>query len=726
TAEKNQYETKTDYVSIYSHLIVHHDIYLGSGYLVVEPTEVERTIFLNDDDEFETIYVNNEGTGGANFSLTEHDMGFQPLALNIPAFTGKVEKTGPVSIFRNPNPSTEGPITFQLAPQAAKYGITQAPPAFGAEVIGDKLVRWEDLSIPATYQVIANAPDQLFAADFVGTDYSTLYGYSTATKNFLSIDTTTGDATVIKNIPLPSGVAAFTGMTGAEGFLYVAGTDCGSFTKIYTLDLDGTLTEYGTMNTSGCAIDLAYIPSENAIYTVDLLSDSLHRFDLGTKTDTVVGALGASPNYAQGMDYDETNGVLYWAAYTGQAELRVIDITTGASAFIGAYPSGTEIDSFSIEANTGGGGAVPWLDENPVEGYVPAGGSFPIELKFTVRDVIDQPGDYFAQLRFRTDTPHEVQPVDVTLHVLRPYTWGNIKGTVTATEKCDINPAPMPEATINFYRDGALYKSTVTDDNGYYSYSLERGTYDVEVVMDGYVTGRVDGVVLGNSEDIVVDLYLRHDSACLTYSQDSFYQELYLNQTAEQTLTFTNTGAQDAIFEISEVVGDGPVPYGYAQPPVQPMELVELILDNDTPTYQIGVGGEQQFIWVNRFTPTAEQYPFTLNSVDIYWASGANYVSSGDDFEIVIYKNTSGNTDPAVGSEFISKQAIKATTLDDWQSYELDEPVYFEGPGDVIIGVIALEKPGVDYYPASLDSGPSKQRSWAGWWSSEDADNPPT
>ncbi len=107
------------------------------------------------------------------------------------------------------------------------------------------------------------------------------------------------------------------------------------------------------------------------------------------------------------MDYDETNGVLYWAAYTGSAELRVIDITTGASALVGAFPpGGTEIDSFSIEANTGGGGAVPWLDENPpIEGYVAAGATLPVELTFQVRGVIDQPGDYFAQLRFRTDTP---------------------------------------------------------------------------------------------------------------------------------------------------------------------------------------------------------------------------------------------------------------------------------------------------------------------------------
>jgi len=713
TASKNQYETKTEDVSVVQDVINQHDIYLGSGMLSVDPVVVERSIFLNDDDEVAPIYISNTGTGGATYSLSEHDMGFTPLALNIPAFTGELEATKEaISIFRNPNPSTEGPATFQLAPNAAKFGITQAPPAFGAEVMTDQLVRWDDISIPGTYVLKGAAPDQLFAADYVGTDYSTLYGYSTGTNNFLSIDTETGAATVIKNIPLPPGVAAFTGLTGAEGFLYVAGTDCGSFTKIYTLDLDGTLTEFGTMTTSGCAIDLAYVPSENAIYTVDLLSDSLHRFDLGTKTDTTVGALGAAPNYAQGMDYDETNGILYWAAYTSAAELRVIDMTTGASSLVGAFPGGTEIDSFSIEANTGGGGAVPWLDEEPVEGYVAAGASKPIDLIFKVRGVIDQPGDYFAQLRFRSDTPHDIQPVDVTLHVLRPFTWGNIKGTVTATEKCDINPAPMPKATVNFYLNGEIVKSTETDENGYYSYALERGTYDVEVVMDGFVTARVDGVVLGASEEVVVDLALRHDSACLTYEPESFFAMHYPNQVSEQTLTFTNTGAQDAIFEISELLGEGPVPFG--------KEAVELIIDDGSAEDAIGLTSGGEFIWVNRFTPAEDQFPFTLTRVETWWLDNVN---ATDKFRIVIYQNTTGSSDPGSGAEFLYQQDVTATASETWVSYDLDEPVIFEGPGDVIIGIVNLEtRAGI--YPATLDENSAKGRSWIGMYSGS-VPNPP-
>ncbi len=278
----------------------------------------------------------------------------------------------------------------------------------------------------------------------------------------------------------------------------------------------------------------------------------------------------------------------------------------------------------------------------------------------------------------------------------------------------------MPEATINFYRDGAIVQSTVTDENGYYSYALERGTYDVEVVMDGYVTGRVDGVVLGNSEDIVVDLYLRHDSACLTYTPEAFFALHYPDQVSEQTLTFTNTGAQDAIFEITELEGEGPVPYAYAQPAAS-KEVVELILDDGSAEDAIGLTSGGEFLWVNRFTPNPDQYPFTLTRVETWWLANVN---ATDKMRIVIYQNTTGSSDPASGAEFLYQQDITATASETWVSYDLDEPVVFEGPGDVIIGLVNLEtRTGI--YPATIDENSAKGRSWIGIYSGN-VPNPPT
>jgi hypothetical protein len=84
------------------------------------------------------------------------------------------------------------------------------------------------------------------------------------------------------------------------------------------------------------------------IYIVDLLTDHLFKVDPATLAVTDVGALGVAANYAQGMDFEEESGVLYWAAYTTAGELRVIDTATGASALVGGFPAGAETDCLAF------------------------------------------------------------------------------------------------------------------------------------------------------------------------------------------------------------------------------------------------------------------------------------------------------------------------------------------------------------------------------------------
>lgn len=716
TVSKPQYETLVENVSIVQSELTRHDFTLGSGLLSVEPLLVERTLWLNDDDEFHTIHVMNEGSGGADFALSEVNMGFQPLY--IPPFEGELEaESQPASMLKDPSTPTTQLSSIADANVPKPMELFGGSLAYVVEIrSNEQLYRIPDLDVPGTWEAVAPMTQTFYAGDFLGSDFSKIYGVN-ENDVLYTIDTATGAYTQIASLTLPGG-GGVQGISGAQGFFYGSTSTCGGSTQIFKMTPEGAVEMLGETNIQ-CGIDLAYVPDNGLIYIVDIVTDHLYSFDPVTKATVDIGALGFAAGYAQGMDYDEVNKILYWAAYGsgGNGQLRVIDMNTGASALVGPFTGDNESDCLSIAAGgAGGGGAVPWLDENPYEGYVPAGRSFPVELQFTVRDVIDQPGDYFAQLRFTSNTPHEIQPVDVIMHVLRPFTWGNIKGNVIASEKCDVNPAPLEEATVNFYKDGAIVKATVTDADGYYSYALERGTYDVEVVMAGYVSARVNGVVLGNSEDIVVDLALRHDSPCLTYTPESFFAQQYPDQITQQILTFTNTGAQDAIFEISEVVGDSEVPYSMAP--------VELILDDGSAENGVGIGGNSQFIWINRFTPTPDQFPFTLETVQVYWDS-TSMIVSGDPFELLFYSNTTGGHDPAPGSQFISKVAVTATSLGAWQTYTLEPGITFEGPGDVLIGVAALKKPGSDYWPASIDETSTKQRSWAGWWST-DIPNPPT
>jgi len=125
-----------------------------------------------------------------------------------------------------------------------------------------------------------------------------------------------------------------------DGTLYGVAGDCAT-SYLVTVDItSGEVTTIGAIPGVGCGIDLAYNTEDDMIYVVDILTDSLYRVDPATAAATLVGSLGVDANYAQGMDFEEESGVLYWAAYTSQGELRVIDTTTGASTLIGAFPGG--------------------------------------------------------------------------------------------------------------------------------------------------------------------------------------------------------------------------------------------------------------------------------------------------------------------------------------------------------------------------------------------------
>jgi uncharacterized repeat protein (TIGR01451 family) len=93
---------------------------------------------------------------------------------------------------------------------------------------------------------------------------------------------------------------------------------------------------------------------------------------------------------------------------------------------------------------------------------------------------------------------------------------------------------------------------------------------------------------------------------------------------------------------------------------------------------------------------------------------------------LVLYENTSGNADPAVGSNFLASFPVTVQALDTWNVYTLPTTVTFNGPGDVLVGVIGLEIPGTSYWPASMDQTTTQSRSWAGWWLSSPPPSTPT
>ncbi len=151
---------------------------------------------------------------------------------------------------------------------------------------------------------------------------------------------------------------------------------------------------------------------------------------------------------------------------------------------------------------------------------------------------------------------------------------------------------------------------------------------------------------------------------------------------------------------------------------------VTLILDDGSRDNDIGLGGTIEMLWVNRFTPAAGDFPFNLNQIQIYFST-VGLVNVGDDIVLLVYENTSGNADPAVGSNLLAAIPTTVQALDTWNVYDLATPVVLNGPGDVLIGAIGMETPGTSYWPASMDQTATQARSWAGWWNTSPPPTPP-
>jgi hypothetical protein len=152
---------------------------------------------------------------------------------------------------------------------------------------------------------------------------------------------------------------------------------------------------------------------------------------------------------------------------------------------------------------------------------------------------------------------------------------------------------------------------------------------------------------------------------------------------------------------------------------------VNLAIDDGSAETAIGIGGTWEFIYLNRFTPNAGDFPFYIDQVAVYFPS-FGMANVGDNVVLALYENTSGNVDPAVGANYLASFPTTVQVLDDWSIYTLASPVTFNGPGDVLVGVVALETPGTSYWPAALDTTSTQQRSWAGWWLTSPPPDPPT
>jgi uncharacterized repeat protein (TIGR01451 family) len=203
-----------------------------------------------------------------------------------------------------------------------------------------------------TYVFTLLGPNALpiFAVDFDNTA-TTLWGINNTTRGLGTYNLTTGAFTqtvVTTGIPAAETISGLK-FDPTSSTVYVIST-----LKLFTLDLaTGVATLVGPFTHAAPAmIDFA-ISNTGEMYGEDL-NDNFYRIDKTTGATALVGPMGVLINFAQGMDFDNSDNTLYQFAYVGGGvnQLRSINPATGVSTQIVPGPAGPEHEGSVKVAST--------------------------------------------------------------------------------------------------------------------------------------------------------------------------------------------------------------------------------------------------------------------------------------------------------------------------------------------------------------------------------------
>ncbi|MGA9829470.1 MAG: hypothetical protein WBQ57_14205 [Rhodanobacteraceae bacterium] len=354
----------------------------------------------------ETLTIGNTGNRDLNWNLEEAPGGSQAHFPVVSPFTMP---------YGDPSLSSTRP-----APRSKKAGGRDATapvpfggaagPGYGATFTASGYFynQMPDLNAPGTLNQVGPG-DLWFAGAFVENNFNQEYVINFPGNQLLAVSTADATAQTIGPVTGVANISNWGGMAwdSTTDTTYAIGYDTGGVAHLATLNLStGAATEIGTV--AGLPIDIAIDPQGN-MYGVDIIGDTTVAIDKITGASQVIGSIGFNANYAEGLDFDASTGILYFAGYnasTGVGSLYTIDLTTGGATPIGPIGAGDEMDAFAIAVPSGPCGSpadVPWLSESPISGTTAPGGSDDVTVTFDATSLTD--GTYDANICVHSDDP---------------------------------------------------------------------------------------------------------------------------------------------------------------------------------------------------------------------------------------------------------------------------------------------------------------------------------
>jgi N-acetylneuraminic acid mutarotase len=548
TVADGKYTSTQASVNVPADAVRHRDFKLDAGHVTIAQQSVSTSQVLGAA-KSKTVTFGNDGTAPVHVSLSEEDAGFAALGSSPQAATPTgappVDTKTTTSLAAAPHTTAApkaGPVLRQAAaPAAAPWTDTADYP----EPVQDDAVASHDGKIyvvggfdgtyalqdanvyePSTqaWSPIAALPERLEAASaaFLGDTLYVVGGWNDGDQGSQRTYAYHPDTdTWTRMADMPVGVAA-AGSAVVDGKLYVIGgctngTSCAATAAVSSYDpgSDSWSSEpdYPTpvafMACGGVAAKVVCAGGSGSTALTSTYAYSPGAGGWTQKADLPVDAWGAASATAngklevmggavkngsevtnQGFAYDPDTDS--WSAlpnsndagYRGGAACGIYKVG-------GSGPAGATSEVEHLPGYDQCGGDVGWLSENTTAFDVAPGQTVTVTIT-TDSSTQSQPGTYEGQLVVGTDSPYgSAQPVDVTMQVTPPGTWGKVTGTVSDSTGAPVTGATVAVCTMYDTGTGMCGPTTYTlktDGHGAYQLWLNKGFNPLQIIAaeDGY------------------------------------------------------------------------------------------------------------------------------------------------------------------------------------------------------------------------------------------------
>lgn len=395
----------------------------GTPNIVVTPASLSATVATGATTQVQ-LGIGNDGNAELVWSLTEAaGSALRPHA--VPSLTNDA----PTSAYA----PRSAAASLQPANKTGSGPAGADVPAFGvnlSSISGNTLVSI-DAANPGSTTPIGAVERTLVGGAFLDGDFGAMVALDFDTGELVRVNTADAGIGVV-------GVAAtlneedWSGLAvdPSSGILYASSTLManGLSSTLYTIDpASGAATPIGPITDGGRIIEVA-VDVAGQLYGVDIAADTLVAIDKSSGAGSVVGTLGFNAEFAEGLDFDPSTNVLYFAAVNNESvfsqpgQMYTIDTATGHATLVGgisADPIAAQIAAFAIALPPSPCAVptdIPWLTTATTSGTTAAGATTPVEIGFDASTLAA--GSYTATLCVRSnDSDQRIVVVPVSLTV---------------------------------------------------------------------------------------------------------------------------------------------------------------------------------------------------------------------------------------------------------------------------------------------------------------------